>query len=699
MLHSISARQRLKDLACELRLCKSKSYFSSQIFGHQISAIKLMARGPCPASNNGTRYPEGPEYAMGEPPKGTVTSLSSIYSPEDAQKASVRVQETISERQKEVQQLQTFLNDNTNLVPFGKAAFFPGKIIHTNEFLVLLGEGYYADRTSKQTIEILKRRGKDLESQIENLNAVIKDLKYEASFFIETATEAAEGVVEIREDYVDEFLDEEKEAPTEEEYSRIDELEKEEMESEMAEEDEEKEEEEEEEKDKAELSDVLSRTHLEPKVISSEKHMGNEHLKSKESSNIKAPTSSATSNTLSRPIEQKKSEILPQRIVSKNEVSNSGSNMRNDSSQAFTGSIVERTHNTEKSQTSEPIAPPSKPVSRFKMQRKPCPASNNGTRYPEGPEYAMGEPPKGTVTSLSSIYSPEDAQKASVRVQETISERQKEVQQLQTFLNDNTNLVPFGKAAFFPGKIIHTNEFLVLLGECYYADRTSKQTIEILKRRGNDLESQIENLNAVIKDLKYEASFFIETATEAAEGVVEIREDYVDEFLDEEKEAPTEEEYSRILSRIDELEKEEMESEMAEEDEEKEEEEEEEKDKAELSDVLSRTHLEPKVISSEKHMGNEHLKSKESSNIKAPTSSATSNTLSRPIEQKKSEILPQRIVSKNEVSNSGSNMRNDSSQAFTGSIVERTHNTEKSQTSEPIAPPSKPVSRFKMQRK
>ncbi|KAL4586294.1 hypothetical protein LXL04_010930 [Taraxacum kok-saghyz] len=344
----------------------------------------------------------------------------------------------------------------------------------------------------------------------------------------------------------------------------------------------------------------------------------------------------------------------------------------------------------------------------------------------------MGEPPKGTVTSLSSIYSPEDSQKASVRVQETISERQKEVQQLQTFLNDNTNLVnlvkklpdqlhhdimanhphldsflisltlisvPFGKAAFFPGKIIHTNEFLVLLGEGYYADRTSKQTIEILKRRGKDLESQIENLNAVIKDLKYEASFFIETATEAAEGVVEIREDYVDEFLDEEKEAPTEEEYSRILSRIDELEKEEMESEMAEEDEEKEEEEEEEKDKAELSDVLSRTHLEPKVISSEKHMGNEHLKSKESSNIKAPTSSATSNTLSRPIEQKKSEILPQRIVSKNEVSNSGSNMRNDSSQAFTGSIVERTHNTEKSQTSQPIAPPSKPVSRFKMQRK
>ena len=56
---------------------------------------------------------------------------------------------------------------------------------------VLLGEGYYAERTSKQTIEILKRRGKVLESQVESLKAVMKDLKAEASFFDATAAEAA----------------------------------------------------------------------------------------------------------------------------------------------------------------------------------------------------------------------------------------------------------------------------------------------------------------------------------------------------------------------------------------------------------------------------------------------------------------------------------------------------------------------------
>ncbi|KAJ8764665.1 hypothetical protein K2173_007752 [Erythroxylum novogranatense] len=90
------------------------------------------------------------------------------------------------------------------MVPFGKAAFFPGRLIHTNEFMVLLGEGYYAERTCKQTIEILKRRGKALDSQVESLQANLKDLRAEALFFNATSSESAEGLVEIREDYVDE---------------------------------------------------------------------------------------------------------------------------------------------------------------------------------------------------------------------------------------------------------------------------------------------------------------------------------------------------------------------------------------------------------------------------------------------------------------------------------------------------------------
>lgn len=56
---------------------------------------------------------------------------------------------------------------------------------------VLLGEGYYAERTSKQTVDILMRRGKELDSQVDSLNAILADLKFEASFIDSTASEAA----------------------------------------------------------------------------------------------------------------------------------------------------------------------------------------------------------------------------------------------------------------------------------------------------------------------------------------------------------------------------------------------------------------------------------------------------------------------------------------------------------------------------
>ncbi|CAJ2664992.1 unnamed protein product [Trifolium pratense] len=65
---------------------------------------------------------------------------------------------------------------------------------------VLLGEGYYADRTSKQTVEILQRRGKSLDSQIESQQAMINNL---ASFINVTDSEVAGGLVEIREEYVE----------------------------------------------------------------------------------------------------------------------------------------------------------------------------------------------------------------------------------------------------------------------------------------------------------------------------------------------------------------------------------------------------------------------------------------------------------------------------------------------------------------
>uniref|UniRef100_A0A0D3B508 NADP-dependent oxidoreductase domain-containing protein n=1 Tax=Brassica oleracea var. oleracea TaxID=109376 RepID=A0A0D3B508_BRAOL len=104
--------------------------------------------------------------------------------------------------------LQRFVDENDNLISLVKKLpeklhhnIMASRLIHTNECLVFLGENYYTDRTSKQTVDVLRRRDKTLQSQIHSLKAEIDDFQTEASFFANTALEAAEGVLEIREEY------------------------------------------------------------------------------------------------------------------------------------------------------------------------------------------------------------------------------------------------------------------------------------------------------------------------------------------------------------------------------------------------------------------------------------------------------------------------------------------------------------------
>lgn len=45
-------------------------------------------------------------------------------------------------------------------VPFGSIAFMPGKLIHTNEILVLLGDNWFVERSAAQAQQIVERRMK-----------------------------------------------------------------------------------------------------------------------------------------------------------------------------------------------------------------------------------------------------------------------------------------------------------------------------------------------------------------------------------------------------------------------------------------------------------------------------------------------------------------------------------------------------------
>eukprot|EP00250_Pteridium_aquilinum_P002040 c12249_g1_i2 orf=99-1118(+) len=151
--------------------------------------------------------------------RGEVRRMADAFAEGDVEVVSSHLQSAVRSHHHTLQTLEAFLHDNQQLsrlvqdlpnkvshsimVPFGKAAFFPGRLMHTNEFLVLLGEGYYAECTASKTLDILGRRGNYLGSQIASVKSQLADLDVESHFFNETLAEAAAGYVEIREEFVE----------------------------------------------------------------------------------------------------------------------------------------------------------------------------------------------------------------------------------------------------------------------------------------------------------------------------------------------------------------------------------------------------------------------------------------------------------------------------------------------------------------
>ncbi|XP_067933250.1 unconventional prefoldin RPB5 interactor-like [Watersipora subatra] len=68
------------------------------------------------------------------------------------------------------------------MVPFGPMAFMPGKLIHTNEILVLLGDNWFADMSAKQSCEVIDRRLANIETNVEKLQEQKKLLESRAVF-------------------------------------------------------------------------------------------------------------------------------------------------------------------------------------------------------------------------------------------------------------------------------------------------------------------------------------------------------------------------------------------------------------------------------------------------------------------------------------------------------------------------------------
>lgn len=94
------------------------------------------------------------------------------------------------------------------MVPFGPFAFMPGQLVHTNEIMVLLGENWFVERSAKQATQIVKRRIKSTEKQLEDLQ-LQKNLLVNRTSFTNEIHHLTEGMGEIKE--ITEKYDEEKE--------------------------------------------------------------------------------------------------------------------------------------------------------------------------------------------------------------------------------------------------------------------------------------------------------------------------------------------------------------------------------------------------------------------------------------------------------------------------------------------------------
>lgn len=88
------------------------------------------------------------------------------------------------------------------MVPFGPLAFMPGKLVHTNEVTVLLGDNWFAKCSAKQAQNIVDHRMKYVKNELDDLSKTIKNFEARVGFAkdLETISASKGDYVDIREE-------------------------------------------------------------------------------------------------------------------------------------------------------------------------------------------------------------------------------------------------------------------------------------------------------------------------------------------------------------------------------------------------------------------------------------------------------------------------------------------------------------------
>ncbi|XP_062818071.1 unconventional prefoldin RPB5 interactor 1 [Anolis carolinensis] len=87
------------------------------------------------------------------------------------------------------------------MVPFGPHAFMPGRLVHTNEITVLLGDNWFAKCSAKQASSLVEHRKKHVRKTLDDLQKVLKNFQARVEFTedLQKMSNAAGDFVDIRE--------------------------------------------------------------------------------------------------------------------------------------------------------------------------------------------------------------------------------------------------------------------------------------------------------------------------------------------------------------------------------------------------------------------------------------------------------------------------------------------------------------------
>ncbi|KAF8966720.1 uri1, prefoldin-like chaperone [Entomortierella lignicola] len=112
--------------------------------------------------------------------------------------------------------------------------------------------------------------------------------------------------------------------------------------------------------------------------------------------------------------------------------------------------------------------------------------------------------------------------------------------------NETTHsvMVPIGNLAFMPGKLVHTNEILVMLGDNWFVDRSAVQAAEIVDRRMEFVQENITKLQAQEDQIRTKSGMAPgilggQEYNEEGLPIVEITEPYFSDDEDNDKEKTT----------------------------------------------------------------------------------------------------------------------------------------------------------------